>query len=266
MKINRSTFQKILEFVRLFPHYTAGSNADLPIVGGSILSHDHFQGGGYTFAMARAPYDKTFSLKGYEDLTAGIVKWPMSVIRLQGTEIDRLADAAEHILTCWRSYSDEAAFIFHETDGIPHNTITPIARMHDKLFELDLVLRNNITTDESPWGVYHPSADLHHIKKENIGLIEVMGLAVLPARLKKEMEVLEDAILSGKDIRTDERIRKHAEWVEGWIGNHELSQDNIHGIIQDEISRVFVKVLECAGVYKRTEDGITAFCRFIASL
>lgn len=266
MKINRSTFQKILEFVRLFPHYTAGSNADLPIVGGSILSHDHFQGGGYTFAMARAPYDKTFSIKGYEDLTAGIVKWPMSVIRLRGTEIDRLADAAEHILTHWRSYSDEAVFIFHETDGIPHNTITPIARMHDELFELDLVLRNNITTDESPWGVYHPSADLHHIKKENIGLIEVMGLAVLPARLKKEMEVLEDAILSGRDIRSDERIRKHADWVDGWIENHELNRDNIHGIIQDEISRVFVKVLECSGVYKRTEDGMNAFSRFISSL
>ena len=266
MKINRSTFQKILEFVKLFPHYTAGSNADLPIVGGSILSHDHFQGGGYTFAMARAPYDKTFSLKGYEDLTAGIVKWPMSVIRLQGTEIARLADAAEHILTRWRSYSDEAAFIFHETGGIPHNTITPIARRHDELFELDLVLRNNITTNESPWGVYHPSADLHHIKKENIGLIEVMGLAVLPARLKKEMEVLEDAILNGRDIRADERICKHADWAEGWIGDHELNQDTIHGIIQDEISRVFVKVLECSGVYKRTEDGMKAFSRFISSL
>ncbi|MCI8363521.1 MAG: UDP-glucose--hexose-1-phosphate uridylyltransferase [Eubacterium sp.] len=266
MKINRSTFQKILEFVRLFPHYTAGSNADLPIVGGSILSHDHFQGGGYTFAMARAPYDKTFSLKGYEDLTAGIIKWPMSVIRLQGTEIERLADAAEHILTCWRSYSDEAAFIFHETDGIPHNTITPIARMHDELFELDLVLRNNITTDESPWGVYHPSADLHHIKKENIGLIEVMGLAVLPARLKKEMELLEDAILNRRDLRADEQICKHADWVDGWIGDHELNRDNIHGIIQDEISRVFVKVLECSGVYKRNEDGMNAFSRFISSL
>ncbi len=266
MKINRSTFQKILEFVKLFPHYTAGSNADLPIVGGSILSHDHFQGGGYTFAMARAPYDKTFSIKGYEDLTAGIVKWPMSVIRLRGTEMDRLADAAEHILTCWRSYSDKAAFIFHETGGISHNTITPIARMHDQQFELDLVLRNNITTDESPWGVYHPSADLHHIKKENIGLIEVMGLAVLPARLKKEMEVLEDAILNGRDIRADERICKHTDWAEGWIGNHELNRDNIHGIIQDEISRVFVKVLECSGVYKRTEDGMKAFSRFISSL
>ena len=266
MTIDRAVFRKLLEFVKLFPHYTAGSNADLPIVGGSILSHDHFQGGGYVFAMAKAPYEKTFSLKGYEDLNAGIVKWPMSVIRLQGKEIGRIVDAADHILTNWRGYTDEDAFIFSETDGTPHNTITPIARMHEDLYELDLVLRNNITTEESPWGVYHPSADLHHIKKENIGLIEVMGLAVLPARLKQEIAVLEEAILQGKDIRADQQIEKHADWVEEWIGNYEITPENIRGILQDEISKVFVKVLECAGVYKRTEEGQKAFMRFVESL
>lgn len=266
MKIDRAVFKKILEFVKLFPHYTAGSNADLPIVGGSILSHDHFQGGGYTFAMAKAPYDRTFELKGYEDLNAGIVKWPMSVIRLQGKDINRIVEAADHILESWRAYSDEAAFIFSETDGTPHNTITPIARMHGDLYELDLVLRNNITTDDSPWGVYHPSADLHHIKKENIGLIEVMGLAVLPARLKQEISILEDYILNGKDIKSNEDIEKHADWVEEWIGNYEITKDNVHSIIQDEISKVFVKVLECAGVYKRTTEGQEAFMRFVESL
>ena len=266
MKIDRSAFQKLLNFVCLFPHYTAGSNADLPIVGGSILSHDHFQGGGYIFAMARAPFDRTFSLPGYNDLTAGIVKWPMSVIRLQGTDRERLSDAAEHILSCWRHYTDQEAFIFSETDGTPHNTITPIARMHGELLELDLVLRNNITTEECPWGVYHPSADLHHIKKENIGLIEVMGLAVLPARLKKEMDLLEDAILCGRDLRDQEQLRKHADWADSWTGKYELNRDNIHGIVQDEIGRVFIRVLECAGVYKRTEEGQAAFDRFIASL
>lgn len=266
MKIDRAVFKKILEFVKLFPHYTAGSNADLPIVGGSILSHDHFQGGGYVFAMAKAPYDKTFALKGYEDLTAGIVKWPMSVIRLQGSNIDRIVEAADHILSSWRGYTDEAAFIFSETDGTPHNTITPIARMHGDLFELDLVLRNNITTEENPWGVYHPSANLHHIKKENIGLIEVMGLAVLPARLKGEITILEEAILSGADIRANESIEKHADWVEEWIGNYTITPENVHAIIQDEISKVFVKVLECAGVYKRDEAGQAAFMRFVDSL
>lgn len=266
MKIDKAVFKKILAFVDQFPHYTAGSNADLPIVGGSILSHDHFQGGGYVFAMAKAPYDRTFTLPGYDDLTAGIVKWPMSVIRLQGKDIDRIVEAADHILSAWRGYTDEAAFIFSETDGTPHNTITPIARMHEDLYELDLVLRNNITTDECPWGVYHPSAELHHIKKENIGLIEVMGLAVLPARLKKEMAILEDYILSEKDIRSNADIEKHADWVETWIGNYDITKENIHGIIQDEISKVFVKVLECAGVYKRTEAGMEAFLRFVNSL
>lgn len=266
MKIDREVFFKLLSFVEQFPHYMAGSNADLPIVGGSILSHDHFQGGGYVFAMAKAPYDYQFVLNGYEDLNAGIVKWPMSVIRLQGKDIRRIADAAAYILAAWRDYTDEAAFIFSETDGIPHNTITPIARMHEELYELDLVLRNNITTNERPWGVYHPSADLHHIKKENIGLIEVMGLAVLPARLKKEIAELEDAILNGKEIRMNNNIEKHADWVEEWIGQYEVTAENIHAIVQAEIGKVFVKVLECAGVYKRTEEGQAAFKRFIESL
>lgn len=266
MKIDRNVFLKLLEFVKLFPHYIAGSNADLPIVGGSILSHDHFQGGGYTFAMAKAPYERKFSLKGYEDVTVGIIKWPMSVIRLQGKDIGPVVEAADHILTCWRNYTDESAFIFSETDGNPHNTITPIARMREDLYELDLVLRNNITTEENPWGVYHPSEELHHIKKENIGLIEVMGLAVLPARLKKEIVMLEDAILNHEDIRSNKEIEKHADWVEEWIGDYEINAANIHTIIRDEISKVFVKVLECAGVYKRTEEGQKAFDRFMKSL
>ena len=266
MKIDQAVFRKLLEFVKLFPHYTAGSNADLPIVGGSILSHDHFQGGGYTFAMAKAPYECQFTISNYEDVTAGIIKWPMSVIRLQGKEITRIAQAADYILTSWRAYTDEEAFIYSETDGVPHNTITPIARMHDNFYELDLVLRNNITTEERPWGVYHPAAEYHHIKKENIGLIEVMGLAVLPARLKKEMSILEDAILNGKDIRTMKEIEKHADWVEECKYDYFINKENIHSIIQDEIGKVFVKVLECAGVYKRTEEGKEAFLRFVESL
>lgn len=216
--------------------------------------------------MAKAPYDRNFVLPGYEDLTAGIVKWPMSVVRLQGKDINRITDAADHVLSVWRGYTDEDAFIYSETEGVPHNTITPIARMHGDLYELDLVLRNNITTEDSPWGVYHPSADLHHIKKENIGLIEVMGLAVLPARLKKEMALLEDYILNKKDIRSNEILEKHADWVDEWINHYEINEENIHTIVQDEISKVFVKVLECAGVYKRTEEGQRAFDRFTASL
>lgn len=266
MKIDRAVFRKLLCFVDQFRHYTAGSNADLPIVGGSILSHDHFQGGGYTFAMAKADYDKTFTIKGYEDVTAGIVKWPMSVIRLRGDNIDSIVELADHILGAWRGYSDEEAFIFSETDGVPHNTITPIARMHGDQYELDLALRNNITTEDSPWGVYHPSADLHHIKKENIGLIEVMGLAILPARLKTEMEILEQTILEGRSVRDDERIAKHADWVDSWIDNYSIEPETMHTIVQDEISKVFVKVLECAGVYKRTAKGQEAFMRFIESL
>lgn len=266
MKIDYAVFRKLLDFVRQYPHYMAGSNADLPIVGGSILSHDHFQGGGYVFAMAKADYERKFVIPGFESITAGIVKWPMSVIRLQGDDMEVMAKAADHILTSWRAYTDADAFIFSETDGVPHNTITPIARMHGDKLELDLVLRNNITTEECPWGVYHPSADLHHIKKENIGLIEVMGLAVLPARLKGEMAELSKAILAGEDIRKNALIEKHADWVDSWIGNYEITAENITEILHDEISKVFVKVLECAGVYKRTEEGQAAFMRFVDSL
>ena len=266
MKIDKAVFVKILDFVKQFPHYIVGSNADLPIVGGSILSHDHFQGGSYTFAMAKAPYEYMFQIEGYEDVTSGIVKWPMSVIRLQGENPERIVELSDYILNSWRNYTDADAFIFSETDGEPHNTITPIARMNGNLYEMDLVLRNNITTEESPWGVYHPEEKLHHIKKENIGLIEVMGLAVLPARLKKEMQILSEAILEGKDIRGIEEIEKHADWVEEWRNNYDITEDNINQILKDEIAKVFVQVLECAGVYKRTEAGQNAFKRFISTL
>ena len=264
MVINRSTFKKLLCFVEQFPHYTAGSNADIPIVGGSILSHDHFQGGSYTFPMARASYRKTFILPEYEDLTAGIVNWPMSVIRLQGSDIERLTDCADMILNKWKNYTDEDAFIFAETDGVPHNAITPIARKNSEgRFELDLVLRNNITTEEHPMGVYHPHAEYHHIKKENIGLIEVMGLAVLPARLKKEMTQLEDAILSGSDISSIEDISKHADWVDEWKSGYDLSSpESVRSALQIEIGKTFAKILSCAGVYKNDED----FMRFVKTL
>lgn len=266
MVIDKAVFGKLLDFVRQFPHYIVGSNADLPIVGGSILSHDHFQGGGYEFAMAKAPYEYMFNIDGYEDVTTGIIKWPMSVIRLQGENAKRIVELSDYILSSWRGYTDEDAFIFSETNGEPHNTITPIARMNGNLYEMDLVLRNNITTSEKPWGVYHPDEKLHHIKKENIGLIEVMGLAVLPARLKKEMLLLEEAILARKDIRAIEDIEKHADWVDEWSGKYEITPDNISQILKDEIANVFIEVLECAGVYKRTEEGMNAFKRFIASL
>ena len=266
MKIDKAVFVKILDFVKQFPHYIVGSNADLPIVGGSILSHDHFQGGSYTFAMAKAPYEYMFQIKGYEDVTSGIVKWPMSVIRIQSEKPERIVELSDYILNSWRNYTDADAFIFSETDGEPHNTITPIARMNGNLYEMDLVLRNNITTEESPWGVYHPEEKLHHIKKENIGLIEVMGLAVLPARLKKEMQILSEAILEGKDIRGIEEIEKHADWVEEWRNNYDITEDNINQILKDEIAKVFVQVLECAGVYKRTEAGQNAFKRFTLTL
>lgn len=266
MKIDKAVFVKILDFVKQFPHYIVGSNADLPIVGGSILSHDHFQGGSYTFAMAKAPYEYMFQIEGYEDVTSGIVKWPMSVIRIQSEKPERIVELSDYILNSWRNYTDADAFIFSETDGEPHNTITPIARMNGNLYEMDLVLRNNITTEESPWGVYHPEEKLHHIKKENIGLIEVMGLAVLPARLKKEMQILSEAILEGKDIRGIEEIEKHADWVEEWRNNYDITEDNINQILKDEIAKVFVQVLECAGVYKRTEAGKNAFKRFTLTL
>ena len=267
MKIDRNAFIKLFDFVKQFPHYFLGSNADLPIVGGSILSHDHFQGGHYTFAMARAPIIENFTVAGFEDVTAGIVKWPLSVIRLQCKDEKRIIDLADHILKAWRSYTDEDAFIFAETDGVPHNTITPIARKRGDLFEMDLTLRNNITTDEHPLGVYHPHTHLHHIKKENIGLIEVMGLAVLPARLKGELELLKDYILTGKDIRSNESIEKHADWVEEFLPKYEnINASTIENILQQEVGKVFCEVLEDAGVYKCTEDGLNAFRRFLAIL
>jgi UDPglucose--hexose-1-phosphate uridylyltransferase len=267
MKIERATFGKLLDFVTDFPHYFVGSNADLPIVGGSILSHDHFQGGHYTFAMERASVEKEITFLGFEDVKAGIVKWPMSVIRISGPDKERLIALADKILLAWRGYTDEAAFVFAETDGEPHNTITPIARRRGDDFELDLVLRNNITTEEHPLGVYHPHAKLHHIKKENIGLIEVMGLAVLPARLKDEMAELADAILSGKDLRSTETLASHAEWAENFLPKYDVvNADNIMDILRTEIGHVFREVLEDAGVFKCTDEGRAAFARFIDSV
>ena len=267
MKIDRNTFAKLFDFIKLFPHYFLGSNADLPIVGGSILSHDHFQGGNYTFAMAKAPVTENFQVAGYEDVAAGIVKWPLSVIRLQSRDSERIIDLAEHILSKWRSYTDKDAFIFAETKGVPHNTITPIARKRGDFFELDLTLRNNITTEEHPLGVFHPHAKLHHIKKENIGLIEVMGLAVLPARLKGEMELLRQYILEGRDIRSNDQIAKHADWVDEFLPAYtDISADNIDHILEQEVGKVFCQVLEDAGVYKNTEEGRKAFHRFLEIL
>ena len=267
MKIERNTFIKLFDFVKLFPHYFLGSNADLPIVGGSILSHDHFQGGHYTFAMAKAPIEKHVTIPGFEDVEAGIVKWPLSVLRIRHKDSARLVDLATHVLEVWRGYTDEAAFVFAETDGEPHNTITPIARKAGDMFELDLTLRNNITTEENPLGVYHPHAEYHHIKKENIGLIEVMGLAVLPARLKEELELLEEYILEGKDIASNEKIEKHAAWAAEFLPKYkDINKENVHEILQKEVGIVFTHVLEDAGVYKCTPEGREAFMRFIESL
>lgn len=263
MTINRATFCKLLDFVSQFPHYFVGSNADLPIVGGSILSHDHFQGGNYDFAMAKAPIEKEFEIRGFDDVKTGIVKWPMSVIRLQSSNSERLIELADRILISWRGYTDEKAFVFSETDGQPHNTITPIARRRGELFELDLVLRNNITTNEHPLGVFHPHAQLHHIKKENIGLIEVMGLAVLPARLKAEMSKLAEAMLSGADITADAVLAKHAAWAEEIRLKYIINPDNIDDILKQEIGHVFMQVLEHAGVFKRDAAGFAAFERFL---
>ncbi len=263
MKIDKSTFKKLFEFIEKFPHYFIGSNADLPIVGGSILSHDHFQGGHYDFAMAKAPIEKRFSIKNFSDVECGIVKWPMSVIRLCHYDYERLVELADLILKKWRDYSDEDAFIYAFTDGISHNTITPIARKSGELFELDLVLRNNITTDEHPLGVYHPHSEYHHIKKENIGLIEVMGLAVLPSRLKTEFETLSDYILNGKNIRSNDTISKHANWVEEFLPNYQINSENIQSVLEIETGKVFAKILECCGVFKRDDKGQKAFERFI---
>ena len=263
MKIDRSCFAKLLAFVERFPHYFVGSNADLPIVGGSILAHEHFQGGHYTFAMEKAPVETSFTFPGFADIRSGIVKWPMSVVRLTGADPERLVQLADKILTSWRGYSDESAFIFAETDGEPHNTITPIARRRGEDFELDLVLRNNITTEEHPLGVYHPHAELHHIKKENIGLIEVMGLAVLPARLKGELARLEEMLVSGGDIAADEELKKHAPWAEELKKQYTFTAENAGEILRKEVGKVFAQVLEHAGVYKRTEEGKAAFLRFL---
>ena len=290
MAINHDTFVKLFDFIKEFPHYFLGSNADLPIVGGSILSHDHFQGGHYTFAMAKAPVERTFTVNGFEDIESGIVKWPMSCIRLAGPDIGRIIELADHILLAWRSYTDEDAFIYAFTDSgeetdengkpiarypgdpvrgelVPHNTITPIARKRGANYELDLVLRNNITTEEHPLGVYHPHAELHHIKKENIGLIEVMGMAILPARLLGEMDGVRKAILDGSDLRADETLAKHADWVDAFKEKYDvIDEENIDEIISDEIGHVFMHVLEDAGVFKRTEEGQEAFDRFVENL
>ncbi|MCF2554192.1 UDP-glucose--hexose-1-phosphate uridylyltransferase [Faecalicatena contorta] len=267
MKIEKTTFVKLFDFIKLFPHYFLGSNADLPIVGGSILSHDHFQGGHYTFAMAKAPIEKSVTIPGYEDVEAGIVKWPLSVLRIRGKDTDRLIELADHILKCWRGYTDESAFIFAETDGEPHNTITPIARKVGDTYELDLALRNNITTEEHPLGVYHPHAQYHNIKKENIGLIEVMGLAVLPSRLKEELEILAEYILAGKDIKSCDKIEKHADWVASFLSKYEeITEANVMDILKQEVGIVFTHVLEDAGVFKCTKEGREAFMRFVAIL
>lgn len=268
MKIDKAAFCKLFDFVKLFPHYFIGSNADLPIVGGSILAHEHFQGGHYTFAMAKAPVERSYTVKGLEDVEVGRVKWPMSVIRLSGTVSERLVELADKILTKWRAYSDESVGIFAETDGEPHNTITPIARMNGDKYELDLVLRNNLTTEEHPLGVFHPHAKLHHIKKENIGLIEVMGLAVLPARLKSEMELLAETLITkGVDaVRSIPELEKHADWAEEFVSRREITPENVNDVIKDEVGKVFAQVLEDAGVYKRNDEGAAAFDRFVASV
>ena len=267
MKIERATFGKLLDFVTQFPHYFVGSNADLPIVGGSILSHDHFQGGHYTFAMEKAPIEKEITFNGFEDVKAGIVKWPMSVIRITASDKNRLIELADKILTAWRGYTDEEAVIYAETDGEPHNTITPIARRRGEDYELDLVLRNNLTTEEHPLGVYHPHAKLHHIKKENIGLIEVMGLAVLPARLKDEMKELAQALVEKSDLRATETLASHADWAEMITKKYDqLTQENVMDILHEEIGLVFEQVLKDAGVYKCTEEGRVAFARFVSKV
>ena len=265
MVIDRSAFAKLLEFVEQFPHYFLGSNADLPIVGGSILSHEHFQGGRYEFAMAKAPMERRLSFPDFPQVAAGIVKWPMSVLRLQSAEPEPLIALADRILAAWRGYTDEKAFLFAETDGEPHNAITPIARKRGELLELDLVLRNNITTEEFPLGVFHPHPELHHIKKENIGLIEVMGLAVLPSRLKTELAGLEQAIVKRRDIRTDVTLAKHADWVDGLKQQYVFTPATTRKILLRETGKVFSRVLEDAGVFKRTPEGQAAFLRFLTS-
>ena len=266
MKIDRAAFVKLLDFVEKFPHYFVGSNADLPIVGGSILTHEHFQDGNYEFAMAKAPIETKVTFSGFEDVQAGIVKWPMSVIRIIGTDKARLVELADKVLTTWRGYTDKDSFIYAETEGTPHNTITPIARMRNGKFELDLVLRNNITTEDCPLGYYHPHPEYHHIKKENIGLIEVMGLAVLPSRLKNEMAVLGKAMVNGEDISANETIAAHKEWAEMIMQKYDINEDNIDDILKKEIGIVFTSILGQCGVYSRDEEGKAGFLRFIESV
>ncbi len=263
MRIDRACFEKLLDFVGQFPHYFVGSNADLPIVGGSILAHDHFQGGRYTFAMERAPVEQPFEFPGFPEVRGGIVRWPMSVVRLTAARPEPLVELADRILRSWRSYTDEAAVIYAETNGEPHNTITPSARRRGEDYELDLVLRNNLTTAEHPLGLYHPHAQLHHIKKENIGLIEVMGLAVLPARLKEELAAVAEALVSGADLRADPRTAKHADWAEEFREKYTITRDNALDIVEKETGLVFAQVLEDAGVYARTPEGQQAFLRFL---
>ncbi|MBS7007638.1 UDP-glucose--hexose-1-phosphate uridylyltransferase [Anaerostipes sp.] len=267
MKIDRTAFVKLFDFVQQFPHYFLGSNADLPIVGGSILTHDHFQGGHYQFAMAKAEIEKHYTIRGFEDVEAGILNWPLSVLRIRSKDQERLIDLADYILRVWRGYTDEDAHIYAETDGEPHNTITPIARKTGDTFELDLTLRNNITTGEHPLGLFHPHEQYHHIKKENIGLIEVMGLAVLPSRLKQEMELLADCLVTGEPLRDHESLIKHVDWAEQFVSKYkEIHKDNVMDILKEEIGQVFVKVLENAGVYKCTKKGREQFERFIFTL
>ena len=267
MKIENATFRKLLDFVKQFPHYFVGSNADLPIVGGSILSHDHFQGGRYTFAMEKAPLEKEWTFPGFSDVKAGIVRWPMSCIRLKSPDDSRLVELAGRILAAWRGYSDPDCFVFAQTDGQPHNTITPIARKRGENYELDLVLRNNITTPEHPMGVYHPHDKLHHIKKENIGLIEVMGLAVLPSRLKGEMAELAKALVQKTPVsQYSQNIVKHARWAQEIQSKYTITADNVEEILHKEIGQVFAEVLEDAGVYKMDQQGRAGFVRFLASV
>ena len=266
MKIDRTTFQRLLDFVRQFPHYFLGSNADLPIVGGSILSHDHFQGGRYRFAMEKAPVERELVFPGFEDVQAGIVCWPMSVIRLRCADSGRIVQLADKILAAWRAYTDESVSIYAQTEGEPHNTITPIARRRGKDFEMDLVLRNNLTTQEHPLGLFHPHAELHHIKKENIGLIEVMGLAVLPARLKDELAQLAALLRDGGDLYADEATAKHAPWAEELKTRHDFSKEDAEAVLRQEVGQVFMQVLEDAGVFKRDEAGQAAFLRFAESV
>ncbi|MTK08777.1 MAG: UDP-glucose--hexose-1-phosphate uridylyltransferase [Hungatella sp.] len=267
MKIERDTFVKLFDFVKQFPHYFLGSNADLPIVGGSILSHDHFQGGNYDFAMAKAREEELFCIKGFDHVTAGIVKWPMTVLRTRSRNPEDLIELGTKVLEAWRAYTDESLFVFASTEGQPHNTITPIARKRGDEYELDLVLRNNITTEEFPYGVYHPHEELHHIKKENIGLIEVMGLAVLPSRLKAELNLISEYLLEGKDIRSNELIEKHADWVDSFrAGYQSFTKDNLDEILEKEVGLVFERVLEDAGVFKYDEAGRAGFKRFLTSI